>query len=135
MGPNYSWFHFVKLITIKAFVNLIQTSTMKLFGKNSQRLISQKIRLFDWVLNMPPLSSFWLGTVKNTVNSPNFLMWKFCRKAQFTHNFGNIIPGNLVKLLYFWWWIKSRPFKLQTGILMFLLFPWLQKCLLWILIL
>ena len=27
-------------------------------------------------------------TVKNTVISPNFLVWKFCGKAQFPHSFG-----------------------------------------------
>ena len=27
-------------------------------------------------------------TAKNTVISPNFLVWKFCGKAQFPHSFG-----------------------------------------------
>ena len=31
-----------------------------------------------------------LFTVKNTVISPNFLMRKFCGKAQFPHSFGKI---------------------------------------------
>ena len=53
-------------------------------------------------------------TAKNTVISPNFLVWKFCRKAQFLQTFGRIArnyaetvpfhkistPG-LVKLRYF----------------------------------
>ena len=48
---------------------------------------------------------------KNTVISPDFLVWKFCGKAQFTHSFGRIArnyaetvpfrkictPGNQVK--------------------------------------
>ena len=29
-------------------------------------------------------------TVKNTVIPPNFLVWKFCGKAQFPHSFGRI---------------------------------------------
>ena len=29
-------------------------------------------------------------TVKNAVISPNFLVWKFCGKAQFSHSFGRI---------------------------------------------
>ena len=29
-------------------------------------------------------------TAKNTVISPNFLVWKFCGKEQFPHNFGQI---------------------------------------------
>ena len=31
------------------------------------------------------------GTPKNTVISPNFLVWKFFGKAQFPHNFGRIL--------------------------------------------
>ena len=29
-------------------------------------------------------------TAKNTVISPNFLVWKFCGKAQFPHSFGRV---------------------------------------------
>ena len=29
-------------------------------------------------------------TEENTVISPNFLVWKFCGKAQFPHSFGRI---------------------------------------------
>ena len=29
-------------------------------------------------------------TVKSTVIPPNFLVWKFCGKAQFPHSFGQI---------------------------------------------
>ena len=29
-------------------------------------------------------------TTKNTVISPNFLVWKFCGKAQFPHSFGRL---------------------------------------------
>ena len=44
-----------------------------------------------------------LGTAQNTVISPNFLMWKFFGKTQFSHSFGRMetvpfkkisIPGN-----------------------------------------
>ena len=35
--------------------------------------------------------------MKNTVISPDFLVWKFCGKAQFPHSFG--------KLRYFWQWL------------------------------
>ena len=31
-------------------------------------------------------------TVKNTVISPNFLVWRFCGKAQFSHSFGRYRP-------------------------------------------
>ena len=30
------------------------------------------------------------NTAKNTVISPNFMVWKFCGKAQFPHSFGRI---------------------------------------------
>ena len=54
-------------------------------------------------------------TAKNTVISSDFLVWKFCGKAQFPHSFGQIArnyvetvpfrkistPGNQVKLRYF----------------------------------
>ena len=35
------------------------------------------------------------------LKKPNFLVWKFCGKAQFPHSFGQITPGNWVKLRYF----------------------------------
>ena len=51
------------------------------------------------------------GTAKNAVISPDFLVWKFCGKAQFPHSFGRFVetvsfrkvstPGNQVKLRYF----------------------------------
>ena len=31
-----------------------------------------------------------ITTAKNPVIAPNFLMWKFCGKAQFPHSFGRI---------------------------------------------
>ena len=49
-------------------------------------------------------------TAKNTVISSNFLVWKFCGKAQFriAQNYAETVPfyeiftqGNLVKLVYF----------------------------------
>ena len=36
-------------------------------------------------------------TAKNTVISPNFLMWKFCGKSQFTHSFRRI--AGIVEIL------------------------------------
>ena len=59
-----------------------------------------------------------LYTVKNTVISPNFLVWKFCSKARFLHGFGRLArnyaetlpfnkistPENQVKLRYFLQW-------------------------------
>ena len=39
---------------------------------------------------MPKYYPEYISTVKNTVISPNFLVWKFCGKAQFPHSFGRI---------------------------------------------
>ena len=72
-------------------------------------LISQNItaysRLLDiWILRLHRTSSLiytsvfqtrtytfitdsWFFTVKNPLISPNFLVWKFCGKAQFPHSF------------------------------------------------
>ena len=57
----------------------------------------------------------YIVTTKNTLITPNFLVWKFCGKGQFKHSVGRIArnyvetvpfhkvstPGNLVKLWYF----------------------------------
>ena len=62
-------------------------------------------------------------TAKNTVISPNFLVQKFCREAQFPHSFWRIAqnyaetvsfhkistPGNQVKLRYF-----SQCFRMDS---------------------
>ena len=39
-------------------------------------------------------------TAQNTVISPNFLVWKFCGKAQFPHSFGRfaVLPINHLQL-------------------------------------
>ena len=61
-------------------------------------------------------------TGKNTVISPDFLVWKFCGKTQFLHSFGRIArnyaetvpfckictPANQVKLRYFSQWMASE---------------------------
>ena len=58
------------------------------------------------------------STAKNTVISPNFLVWKFCGKAQSLHSFGRFAwsyvetasfheistPKNYVKLRFFSQW-------------------------------
>ena len=55
------------------------------------------------------------GIAKNTIISPDFLVWTICGKGQFSHSFGRIArnyaetvpfrkistPGNQVKLRYF----------------------------------
>ena len=67
-------------------------------------------------------------TAKKTVILPEFLVWKFCGKAQFPHSFGRFVrnyaetvpfhkistPGNSVKLRYFMQCILKRKFPIQT---------------------
>ena len=63
--------------------------------------------VFDFFINTlyltgipSPFSRFF--TSKNTIILPNFLVWKFCGKAQFPHSSGRIaFPGNQLKLRYF----------------------------------
>ena len=38
-------------------------------------------------------------TAQNTVISPNFLVWKFCGKAQFLHSFGRIAQNDAETVL------------------------------------
>ena len=60
------------------------------------------------------------NTEKNTVISPNLLVWKFCGKAQIPHSFRRIAvpfdkiptPKNLVKLRYFSQWKVNKNFKI-----------------------
>ena len=60
------------------------------------------------------------NTEKNTVISPNLLVWKFCGKAQIPHSFRRIAvpfdkiptPKNLVKLRYFSQWKVNQNFKI-----------------------
>ena len=67
-------------------------------------------------------------TAKNTVISPDFLVRKFCGKAQFPHSFGRFprnyaetvpfskisTPGNQVNLRYFSQWISLFCHHLTT---------------------
>ena len=41
-------------------------------------------------------------TAKNTVISPNLMVWKFCGKAQFPHSFGRCYRGIM------WQFIEHR---------------------------
>ena len=60
-------------LSITDYVNRYKSEFMKIWGE-FQKKPSQVII-----------------TVKNTIISPNFLVWKFCGKAQFPHCFGRII--------------------------------------------
>ena len=88
------------------------------FGVREKRLrgeadeVSTKTVQF-WIERLPELCQDY--TTKNTVISPDFLVRKFCGKAQFPHSFGRFArkymdtvafrkistPGNQVKLRYF----------------------------------
>ena len=49
--------------------------------------------LFEWPLRYMTI------TAKNTVISPNFQVWKFCGKEQFSHSFGES-PETVRKLFF-----------------------------------
>ena len=56
---------------------------------NSPRSVSEWIYIFMWLAYLRII--FWeTSTAKNTVISPNFLVWNICGKAQFPHSFGRI---------------------------------------------
>ena len=69
----------------------------------------------DFFFQKTGIEKVFAHTAKNTVISPNFLVWKFCGKTQFLQSFGRIArnyaetvpvqkiftPRNLVKLRYF----------------------------------
>ena len=54
-----------------------------------------EIKILNWVT----LSTI-LYTAKNTVISPNFMVWKFCGKAQFPHSFGRIARNYAETVLF-----------------------------------
>ena len=39
-------------------------------------------------LEIIPAEKTYTDTAKNNIISPNFMVWKFCGKAQFPHSFG-----------------------------------------------
>ena len=93
-------------------------------GPFCQPIIREKRRILNRVkelkVDFQELNQLLIisASAKNTVISPNFLVWKFCGKAQFPHSFGRIarnyaktVPfhkistsGNYVKLPYFTQW-------------------------------
>ena len=78
------WFSLKVSITV--FLHKSQTRTQ---GKRNQ------VTTDPWVRLESRLTELWnifskTPTAKNTVISPNFLVWKFCGKAQFPQSFGRI---------------------------------------------
>ena len=51
-------------------------------------------------------------SVKNTVIPPNFLIWKFCGKAQFPDSFGRIAGSGT-----FWETLCSKVIRILNGFL------------------
>ena len=88
-------------------------------------LTSMDGNMFCYVLFPQPLTNSATLTAKNTLISPDFLVWKFCGKAQFPHSFGQIAqnyaetvpfrnistPGNRVKWRYFRSVLLKYPLK------------------------
>ena len=69
---------------------------MKSYWKYSKAIICRHIKknIGDFFF----LTAIWLSheriTVKNILISPNFLVRKFCGKAQFPHSFGRFAFGH-----------------------------------------
>ena len=103
------WFSLKVSITV--FLHKSQTRTQ---GKRNQATTDPWVRLESRLTELWNIFSK-TPTAKNTVISPNFLVWKFCGKTQFLQSFGRIArnyaetvpvqkiftPRNLVKLRYF----------------------------------
>ena len=75
--------------------------TMPVFYVNKTKFKPQatvqksEIKILNWVT----LSTI-LYTAKNTVISPNFMVWKFFGKAQFPHSFGRIARNYAETVLF-----------------------------------
>ena len=86
-----------------------------------------------------------MPTAKKTVISPDFLVWKFCGKAQFPHSFERLArnftetvsfrqistPGNQVKLRYFPqlpWLRKHVMIRFSLAILTYYFIPQSKNC-------
>ena len=59
---------------------------------DTARLAKRKTGIIKWhvvdsLFSSCLVSTFQWYTAKNTVISPDFLVWKFCGKAQFPHSF------------------------------------------------
>ena len=79
----------VNLMRIKSLVkNTVKYAWDTIY--NSVIFIDYNVRLKDNGNDI-----FVIITLKNTVISPNFLVWKLCGKAQFPHSFGRFARPKL----------------------------------------
>ena len=100
MGPSIKC---VSKILRKAYIcnPLIRTRTCAFQGL--EMLVFRK-SLRTYLMDTP-IFIYWLNqwlrllTAQNTVISPNFLVWKFCGKAQFLHSFGRIAQNDAETVL------------------------------------
>ena len=98
MGPSIKC---VSKILRKAYIcnPLIRTRTCAFQGL--EMLVFRK-SLRTYLMDDPYLHLLiksMTTTAQNTVISPNFLVWKFCGKAQFLHSFGRIAQNDAETVL------------------------------------
>ena len=94
--------HYISIVSSKDFKTFAAFIKMFVLGNSfnlsSIRILYHLAHIISVALNsnrrkklklIPKSFTNWY-TVKNAVISPNFLVWKFCRKAQFPHSFRRI---------------------------------------------
>ena len=57
-------------------------------SRDDQAVLNVEVLSQNSIIKEDNLSIPCANTAKNTVISPNFLLWKFCKKEQFPHSFG-----------------------------------------------
>ena len=78
-----------KFVTLSREIYISPKSWLNILFMNTEEVLSmlQKIKSKSEDIR----ESQNLSTAKNTVISPNFLVWKFCGKTQFPYSFGRTI--------------------------------------------
>ena len=106
-----------------------------LFTLSWWRFLSYRNQSFDLMCTLFKCTLFCVLTAKNAVTSPEFLVWKFCGKAQFPRSFGWFArnyaetvpfrkistPENQMKLQYFLQWLYHNQvhfpyWSMDTGL-------------------
>ena len=124
---SYSLFWFLRLFVIKELSNRAKQWNLLISSVKMQ----SRAFFHDLCKELMKKETVTTITVKNTVISPYFLVWKFYGKAQFPHSFVTMArnyaetvpfhkistPGNQVKLLDFSQWkvIKSNHLIFQQN--------------------
>ena len=66
------------------FVRKFENTVLAFLTCMIHRVVFWKLKV---LVKSQPVKWIFINTVKNTIISPNFLVWKFCWKAEFPHSF------------------------------------------------